>query len=380
VRTSAFRLSRKVRALALVAAFAFALLFAASAQALPAGFWGVVPQTTPSAEQFQRLGQGGVESVRISFDWGGLQPNPGQPIDWAGTDAIVESAAKAGVGVLPVLAGAPDWAVPSARVPGGGGSLAPAHLPAAGAAAAGWRALLKEAGERYGPGGEFWTANPSLPERPIRIWQIWNEPNFKFFVTRPNPTEYGRLVNLSFAALRTADPGARLVLAGLFAQPRGARTPAGKHTSINWFASDFLRRMYKTTPGIRARFSAIALHPYSSGFRLLAPEIEEVRKVVRGFNDGHKGLWITELGWSSQPPTKGNSFAKGPAGQVAQLNGAFRLLKKKQRAWNVRSVFWFSVDDEPGLCNFCDGTGLFAKGFVPKKSWFAYVKFTGGTP
>lgn len=378
--TSTVHLTRKARALALALTVAFVLLFAGSAQALPTGFWGVVPQTTLSAEQFQRLGQGGVESVRISFEWGGLQPQEGDPINWEGTDAIVESAAGAGVGVLPVLNGAPGWAVHRVRVPGGGGSLAPARLPVAGTAAAAWRTLLQQAAERYGPGGQFWTAHPGLPERPIRIWQIWNEPNFKYFVARPNPTEYGKLVKASFASLRSVDPGARIVLAGLFAQPRGARTPSGRHASINWFASDFLRRMYKTTPGIKSKFNAIALHPYSSGFRLLTPQIEEVRSVMRDFRDSHKGLWLTELGWSSQPPSKGNSFAKGPAGQVAQLNGAFRLLKKKQHAWNVRSVYWFSVDDLPGSCNFCDGTGLFAKGFVPKKSWFAYVRFTGGTP
>ena len=31
-------------------------------------------------------------------------------------------------------------------------------------------------------------------------------------------------------------------------------------------------------------------------------------------------------------------------------------------------------------CNFCNGSGLFKKGFIPKKSWTEFVKFTGGTP
>ena len=48
--------------------------------------------------------------------------------------------------------------------------------------------------------------------------------------------------------------------------------------------------------------------------------------------------------------------------------------------WKLKRVYWFSVDDQTGVCNFCDGSGLFAQGFVPKKSWFAYVKFAGGTP
>ena len=42
-------------------------------------------------------------------------------------------------------------------------------------------------------------------------------------------------------------------------------------------------------------------------------------------------------------------------------------------------MIWFSVDDRKEVCNFCDGTGLFGDGFVPKPSWPAYVKFAGGT-
>lgn len=380
MHTSTVHLTRKARALALVLGMFLTLAFATRAEALPAGFWGIVPQATPNAEQVQRLSRGGVESIRVPFEWGGLQPQPGGPLQWGGSDEIVKSAALAGVTVLPVLSGAPSWAIASARVPGGGASRAPAHLPAGGSPATAWKSLLKQAVERYGPGGDFWTSHPSLPEQPIRAWQIWNEPNFKYFVTKPNPTEYGRLVSLSYSALRSVDPGARVVLAGLFSQPRGARTPSGKHASINWFASDFLQKMYKTTPGIKSKFNAVALHPYTSDYRQLAPDIEEVREVLADFHDGHKGLWITEIGWSSQPPAPGDSFAKGPVGQVTQLKGALGLLKKKQRPWNVRAVYWFSVDDQPGSCNFCDGTGLFASGFVPKRSWFAYVKFTGGTP
>jgi hypothetical protein len=358
------------------------LAFAAAAQALPARFWGVVPQSTPSAEQFQRLGRGGVESIRIPLDWGSLQPVRGGPVEWAGTDAMVERAALAGIDVLPAITGAPGWAVPAARVPGGGGSKAPGHLPTGGTAAGAWRSLLIQAVERYGPGGAFWSAHPSVPVRPIRTWQIWNEPNFKFFVTRPNPTEYGKLVKLSSAAVRAADPGAKIVLAGLFAQPKGARTATGRHTGLNWFASDFLSKMYKTTPGVKTKFSGVALHPYTGTWQYLTPEIEEIREVLELNHDGSKGLWITELGWSSGPPASdgSNSFAKGPAGQARQLRGAFKLLTAKQVKWRIQRLYWFSVDDVQDTCNFCDGSGLFGSGFTPKKSWFEYVKFAGGTP
>jgi polysaccharide biosynthesis protein PslG len=384
VRGATFQTGRRARALALTLTLTMTgmLAFAASAQALPARFWGAVPQSTLTSEQFQRLAQGGVESIRVPIDWAELQPQRGGPIDWAGTDLMVERAALAGVDLLPAITGAPAWAVPSARVVGGGGSRAPAHLPASGPAAGGWQNLLRQAAERYGPNGVFWSLRPTVPMQPIRTWQIWNEPNFKFFVAKPNPTEYGKLVQLSSTALKSVDPGAKIVLAGLFAQPKGARTATGRHASLNWFASDFLQRMYATTRGVKSRFNGVALHPYSANWQYLTPEIEEVREVLKANHDPSKSLWITELGWSSGPPASdgSNSFAKGPAGQARQLRGAFRLLTAKQAKWRIQRVYWFSVDDLSGSCNFCDGSGLFGPGFTPKKSWFEYVKFSGGTP
>jgi hypothetical protein len=356
---------------------------ASVADAVPATFWGVVPQASPNEEQFQRLQRGGVDSTRIPMDWGGVQPMRGGPFNWTTIDLVVARAATAGIEVLPFLNGAPSWAVPAVWVPGSSHTVkAPSHLPAAGAAAAAWSNFVKGAVARYGPNGSFWAENPAVPQRPIRTWQIWNEPNFKYFVAKPNPAEYGRLVKLSYTALRGADPGAKLVLGGMFSRPKGGKSIKEKPKRV-YFASDFLEQMYETTRGIKAKFSGVALHPYTGRYQELTPEIEEVRAVQKAHGDAAKPLWITELGWSSQPPPANpllNIFAKGPAGQVAQLKGAFSLLNAKQAKWRLRRVYWFSVDDQPGTCNFCDGSGLFSAGFVPKRSWYEYVKFAGGTP
>ena len=76
--------------------------------------------------------------------------------------------------------------------------------------------------------------------------------------------------------------------------------------------------MYETTPGIKAKFSGVALHPYTAtATSELTPDIEEVRAVLKANHDAGKGLWITELGWSSTASDQGrNSFAKGPGGQA----------------------------------------------------------------
>jgi hypothetical protein len=375
-------MSRILRAWTLALALTtFFAVSASAAQALPAGFWGVVPQNTPSSAEFQRLGAGGAESMRISIGWASVQPSPDSSYDWSGFDNQVEEAAKAGIKVLPFLTGAPEWAVPAKRVPGAGGLMAPGRLPVSGAARTGWVAFLTAAVARYGPTGSFWAEHPGVPARPIREWQIWNEPNFKYFIAKPNPAEYGQLVKISSNALRAADPGAKVVLAGLFSRPKGSRDArTKKHKSLNWYASDFVNVMYKRTPGLKAKFASAALHPYTINAKELPEVVEELRKVMRAYADPAKSLLITELGWSSGPKNSGNLFAKGPSGQAKELKTSFALAVKNQAKWKLKGVYWFSVDDNPGACNFCDGSGLFGPGFTPKPAWYSFVKFTGGTP
>ena len=137
--------------------------------------------------------------------------------------------------------------------------------------------------------------------------------------------------------------------------------------------------MYRSNPGIRHRFEGVALHPYAGSYQQLRPQIEEVRQVLRRNHDGRKGLWITELGWSSERPSRDDAFAVGWRGQARQLRGAFRLLRHNQRRWRIRRVYWFSVDDLDGSCNFCGGSGLFRSRSRAKPAWHAYVHFAGGT-
>lgn len=350
-----------------------------AAMAVPAGFWGVSPQNPPSVEQFQRLRAGGVDSVRIPISWAATQPLSGTEANFAGSDHLVAGAVAAGLNVLPFLYDAPAWAVTSARVPGST-ARAPKTLPVKTAPQrTAWANFLKLVVARYGPAGSFWAANPALPENPIRTWQIWNEENFKYFVVRPSPSDYGKLINVSYAAIKSVDPSAKLILGGMFSEPNEARFK--RKPAQAYFATDFLDGVYKTTPGVKSKFSGVSLHPYTGKYQELTADIEAFRLVLKENHDAGKKLWITEIGWSSEPPDPvHNAFAKGPKGQVTQLKGAFNLFESKAAKWKLQRIYWFSVDDLPNSCNFCDGSGLFGEGFVPKKSWFAYVKFAGGTP
>ncbi|HKZ12671.1 MAG TPA: glycosyl hydrolase [Solirubrobacterales bacterium] len=346
--------------------------------ALPADFWGVVANESPQPEEAATLRAGGVESIRVPVNWGAVQSGPGDVPDWGSVDPFVRAGAESGISVLPFLVGAPGWVVHSEGV--GDGTRAPVSLPVQSSAErAAWREFLRRAVVRYGPGGSFWAENPLLPAHPIRTWQIWNEENFKYFAARPSPSQYGKLVVNSYRDLRSADPGARIVLGGLFGRPKGGDTKAASgRIKRSYFAADFLEQMYKTTPGVRGKFLAVALHPYSYTYKQLAPEIEELRAALKASRDGGRAIWLTELGWSSGHPSGANGrnkFEKGRSGQARELRGAFGLLRSHAAAWRVKRVYWFSFTDSPGTCNFCDGSGLFGEGMRPKPAWSSYRGF-----
>src|SRR6476659_5087202 len=136
---------RMVRAwfASLLLALAISATAASTATALPATFWGVDSQATPTAEQFQRLKRGGVDSFRISLPWSGVQPVKGGALNWTGVDAVVRGAATAGFEVLPFVYDAPSWVMPRVVVDGRNHVSAPQSLPVkTGAQRAGWTAFL----------------------------------------------------------------------------------------------------------------------------------------------------------------------------------------------------------------------------------------------
>jgi len=352
----------------LAAALAVLLLGLAGAPAAgaagPARFWGVVPQHTLTQAELLRLKRGGVDSVRVPVSWARVMGTP-NTFDWSGLDGAVERTARARIETLPFVYASPKWvARPENTIPVRNGKQRRA-----------WMGFLKALARRYGPQGSFWAENPGVPRRPVRTWQIWNEPNYFYFSKRPNPGRYGQLVKISHRALSSVDPGARLVLGGMFSLPR-ERPPSA------YAAYRFLLMMYRRHPGIERFFEGIAIHPYTRHYKYLTPILNQVRWAVRRAGDPGVGLWLTEMGWGSQGGPDATGFEKGRKGQVRQLKGSFKALLRHRRAWRLKRVYWFSVTDFTGeeACNFCDSSGLFTENFGAKPAWHAFTRFGGGRP
>ncbi len=355
-------------ALLLAALIAAAALFAADRSAangvkfrsLPETFFGISTQVPRPDAEFATMRSGGVDSVRIGLPWNGIEPQPGN-YDFAAPDRWVAQAVRYGMEAFPFIGATPTWA----------GAADFRTLPTSESQKQAWAAFLRQLVLRYGPDGTYWaehgpgSADP-LPYRPIRIWQIWNEPNFFFFTEPRSPTLYAELVRVSEQAINAVDPGAQIVLAGLFAKPR--QTPPQAYQ-----ATDFLDQMY-AVPGIKEHFDGVALHPYAVDADDLLDTVGDLRAVMERNDDAATGLYITEMGWGSATD---NAFEKGPEGQVRELTQAFEILRDNQRAWRVRRAYWFAWDDLANSCNFCDSVGLFTQAGQPKASWTRFVEIAG---
>jgi polysaccharide biosynthesis protein PslG len=324
----------------------------------PRSFFGVVPQGQLSSRDFERM-RGVVGTLRIPIYWSQAEPSPGR-YDFAAVDGLVGDAARRGIRVLPFVYGSPSWLTAEPALP--------PQRTARGRRA--WATFLRRLVRRYGPAGDFWQGRPN--PRPIRGWQIWNEPNFLlFWRPRPSPRGYVRLLRVAARAIRGADPSARIIAAGV------APVEAGM---LPW---SFLAGMYEV-PGARHSFDLAAVHPYSSTIAGIEYQVRRVRRAMARGGDGAKPLRVTELGVASAGLFP-NPFDRGRRGQARYLRRAYRLLLERRR-WRIAGVDWFSWQDMPahdGHCVFCQYAGLFDLSGAPKPAWSAYrsvAAATGATP
>ncbi|HVX34497.1 MAG TPA: hypothetical protein VHA80_15280 [Solirubrobacterales bacterium] len=355
----------------------------------PQGFFGIVPQNALNQREVEYMKAGGIEAIRTPLLWSGVQPTKKGPYNWSGFDPVVEAAALQGLSVLPFVVATPSWVAKKYTT-----------LPVANAAQRkAYVAFLTAAVKRYGPGGEFWVehspkkvheeqvkeaqgpvyelegAHKTVIKKPmpIKTWQVWNEANFFYFAYPVDPIAYAKLLKLSAPAIKRAEPGAKVILTGLFGRPT-----AGRKRGMP--AAEFLAKLY-SVPGIKRYFDGVALHPYAIDASQLEEIVEELHDVTVENHD-RVPLYITEMGWGSQNDFHIDAFEHGVRGQAEELRKAYTYLLTNRNKLDLKQVYWFSWKDQPESCAFCDSVGLFHYGpkFRPKPAWRAFVRITGGKP
>lgn len=310
----------------------------ASVRLVPRGYVGVnldpflVERQGSMPGEAARMAAAGVESVRMPVYWYRLQPwasasqvpaarrahvvtVDGIPTDFAWLDRVVETLEDRGLTLLPTVLGAPAWA--RAEVVGRG--MYVPRDPARYASVMG--ALVA----RYGPRGTFWREHPRLPPRPIRTWQVWNEPDNPYYWPAPFADSYTRLLRAAYTAVHRADRGARVLLASL--------------TNRSW---DALAQLYDA--GARGAFDRVALNPFTREPRDVLRVIDLGRRVMAAHGDGRMPITLTEVSWpSSAGRLRVPFFAEVTRlGQAARVRQILPLLARARRSRLLAGVFWYT--------------------------------------
>ncbi len=144
-------------------------------------------------------------------------------------------------------------------------------------------------------------------------------------------------------------------------------------------AERFLAALYRV-PGLKNSFDGISLHPYAIDTGILEEYVEEFHEVTVENHD-RVPLYITEMGWGSQPDFHEVAFEQGPQGQAGSCAAPTATCFATGSRLDVKQVYWFSWKDIQGDCNFCDSVGLFKEGagFKPKPAWRSFVEISGGS-
>src|SRR3954454_7401009 len=281
---------------------------------LPRSFFGVVADNvwasggSARAAYLHDIGAAGVGTIRQKFQWLEIEKSPGV-YSFASYDQYVGDVTRRGFSIIPVLFDPPAFRSSRPSHGAGRGTYPPRSNAEFGQFAA---ALVR----RYGPSGSFWSPHPSLPRRPLRSWQIWNEPHIKaYWPTGQDPSEYVDMLRTVGRAIKTVDPGAEVIAAGL------------SETNVGINVDKYLAGMYKA--GAKGTFDSVAVHPYAGAADQSYDIMKRVRAVMDKAGDRSTPMRVTELGWATWGHTQ-NPFNVGPHGQAELVKRVWATLVKQR--------------------------------------------------
>jgi hypothetical protein len=222
----------------------------------------------------------GASVARTDSFWATAEPQP--PVNgkhtysWAYDDRVAGVLARAGLRWQPIVDYATWWAGDGASGTAEPG-LAPAHI-------GDYALYAQQFARHFGVGGTFWKNNPSLPQLPVKVFEIWNEPDIPiFWEPAPNLTEYAEMYLFTRAAIHAVDPTAKVIIGGLV------------------YASISLPALYAAEPSLRGNTDGVAIHPYRG--TAAAMETAVNYDISLDASTVNAPIYVNEYGWNGVPGT-----------------------------------------------------------------------------
>jgi hypothetical protein len=318
-------------------------------------------------QELDLLKAAGGDVVRIDLTWTSLETwVKGEYSQWYldKADAFLQHAKDRGIAVVATLLGTPCWA-----------STAPEDLKQ-GCSGAWWDRGV----ERYPPAdyANYGDIADYVAKRwgsKLKAIEIWNEPNLPdhYSLQSDDPAAAdASLIKAAYPRIKAAAPSVT-VLAGALAYSDG----------------DFLEKLYDD--GIKDNFDGFSIHPYNEWRDpkdAWKPEFREwtyltgppwMQSILAAHGDGEKGLWLTELGWSSCLPGGNDSWCVTQEQQAQYVHDALQIAAgwpfvKAAVIYNLRNTGTDPNDRESQF-------GLVNRDFTLKPSYASFKNaLTGPLP
>jgi Tol biopolymer transport system component/GH35 family endo-1,4-beta-xylanase len=253
-------------------------------------------------------------------NWATVEPQPGQ-YRWVDPDNVLHAAKGAKADVLLRVHGTPEWARPA----GAPLSHPPGNL-------ADFARFMKNLVSRY--------------RGRVIAYEIWNEPNlnYEWGYRPPDPTEYTALLKTAYRTIKTYDPDALVISAGL--APTGEGNPPEAMGDLT-----FIEGMYQA--GARGYFDALGAHLYAYGrppdfdspTDITFARVVQQRQLMINYNDAETPIWITEMGWSLETHWDLGEYHNQGISQLEQAQYLRRAYQKIEQEWPwIEAAYLFNLD------------------------------------
>ncbi len=232
---------------------------------VPIGLCEDYPEESTTKEiihgDMEVLKRTGITLLRIAFGWDGIEQRKGT-YDWLFWDDYVKTAVdQYGITLIPYICYTPRWNST------GDSTNYWNHPPI-----------------DYDEFGRFVTAIVNRYKPWIHSWELWNEPDITGVFWSGTAEELAKLTKIGARAVKSADPEAIVVLAGLALRTQFTRA---------------LFRDYGVSPFV----DVVNCHDYPETWNPkpvegIVPYVDTLSDIIRQYGNG-QSLWMAEVGYSS---------------------------------------------------------------------------------
>jgi hypothetical protein len=295
------------------------------------------------ARDLELVRDAGFTWIKQNVGWRDIEGIVKGEYDWYFTDRVVADAEKLGLNVLFRLDSEPVWAVSSRGDDVGNG---PPEDP-----------------QDF---GDFCYALAGRYRGRVQAYEVWNEPNLarEWGGWPPDPVEYVELLRACYIGVKSADPDALVISAGL--SPTGSGPPEAM-PDIEYLiamyeagAAPYFDLLGVNAPGYKAPPELApgdAANPelgYGGHRFFCFRHVEDARAIMLRYGDGDKQVAVLEMGWTIDPVHPEYAWhAVAEEQQADYLVRAYRYAREHWSPWiglmtviSVADPNWTEEDEQ----------------------------------